>query len=220
MSGPRNEAEGAATPRRKWLAQLGAIVAGFGLTSSPLQADADVEQDSLLDGDAWMKPLRGKHRQFFHAMALAEEPLRMAHNFLDAYRDAFKTKPAHVNAVIGVQGGALFLGLDDSVWKKYELGKMTGFNDPKTGAHAVRNVYAKGGPYTVDALQKRGVAFIMCNTALRNRTQLMADSLRISYDALYAELVAARLPGVSLVPAMVVAVNRAQERGFTYIRAS
>jgi hypothetical protein len=37
---------------------------------------------------------------------------------------------------------------------------------------------------------------------------------------MYSELSGGRLPGVILVPAMVVAINRAQERGFTYIRAS
>ena len=59
----------------------------------------------------------------------------------------------------------------------------------------------------------------MCNTALRMRARGMAADRNESYDQVYTDLSASRLPGVILVPAMVVAINRAQEAGFTYIRA-
>ena len=185
-----------------------------------VSASGTPNEDSLKDGDAWMKPLTGEHRQFFHTVAYAEEPLRMANNFLDAYRDAFGAGAGDVHAVIGVHGGALSLGFDDAIWAKYELGKAGGVMDPATRAPSLRNVYAREGTYNVAALQKRGVVFLMCNTALRNRTTQMSNALNIPYETLYNELSAGRLPGVILVPAMVVAINRAQERGFTYVRAS
>ena len=206
--------------RRRFLATIAGTAAALGLSSTSALASGHRADDSLADGDAWMKPLKGKHRQFFHAMTMAEEPLRMANNFLDAYRDAFKAPEGHVNAVIGVHGSALSLGFNDELWKKYELGKMVKLNDPETGAPALRNVYARGGAYTVESVQKRGVVILMCNTALRNRATAMSKELGVSYETMYAELSAARLPGVTLVPAMVVAVSRAQENGFTYIRAS
>ena len=205
--------------RRRFLTTLAGAAAMMGLPAGA-KAESSSAEDSLKDGDAWMKPLKGKHRQFFHAMSYAEEPLRMANNFLDAYRDAFGAGQGHVHAVIGVHGGALSLGFDDAIWAKYELGKAGNVMDPATKAPAVRNVYAREGTYNVAALQKRGVVFLMCNTALRSRTTQMSAALNIPYETLYNELSGGRLPGVILVPAMVVAINRAQERGFTYVRAS
>jgi intracellular sulfur oxidation DsrE/DsrF family protein len=204
--------------RRRFLTSLAGAAALLGL---PANAHAErFLDDSLKDGDAWMKPLKGKHRQFFHAMSFAEEPLRMSSNFLDAYRDAFGAASGEVNAVIGVHSGALNLGFDDALWSKYELGKSGNVTDPVTKAPAVRNIYAREGTYNVAKLQQRGIVFLMCNTALRNRATQMSSALNVPYETMYAELSAGRLPGVVLVPAMVVAINRAQEHGFTYIRAS
>ena len=205
--------------RRRFLTTLAGAAAMLGLPAST-QASSFRTDDSLKDGDAWMKPLKGKHRQFFHAMSYAEEPLRMSSNFLDAYREAFGAGANDVHAVIGIHGGALNLGFDDALWAKYELGKAGNIIDPATKAVATRNIYAREGTYNVAALQKRGVVVIMCNTGLRHRTTQMSKALNVPYETLYNELSGGRLPGVILVPAMVVAINRAQERGFTYVRAS
>ena len=205
--------------RRRFLTTLAGAAAMLGLPGTT-QAASPRAEDSLKDGDAWMKSLKGKHRQFFHAMSYAEEPLRMSSNFLDAYREAFGADASDVHAVIGIHGGALNMGFDDALWAKYELGKAGNITDPATKAPAVRNVYAREGTYNVAALQKRGVVILMCNTALRSRTTQMSKALNIPYETMYNELSGGRLPGVILVPAMVVAINRAQERGFTYVRAS
>lgn len=206
--------------RRRFLAALAGSAAALGLSGSANRLSARDAQDSTLEGDAWMKSLKGKHRQFFHAMTMSEDPLRMASNFLEAYREAFAARDGEVNAVIGMHGSALYLGFNDDLWKKYEFGKAANINDPATAAPAVRNIFGRGAPLTVEALQARGVLFLACNTALRKRAHAMSEALGVPYDALYAELSEGRIPGVILVPAMVVAVNRAQEAGFSYLRAS
>jgi hypothetical protein len=58
----------------------------------------------------------------------------------------------------------------------------------------------------------------MCNTALRLRSRSIATERGEPYDTVYKDLAASRLPGITLVPALVVALNRAQEKGFTYVR--
>lgn len=208
--------------RRRFLTHLAGAAALLGLpaTAHARSNLSRLDEESLKDGDAWMKLLTGKHRQFFHAMSAAEEPLRMSSNFLDAYRDAFGAAASEVNAVIGVHAGALNMGFDDALWAKYELGKVSNVIDPSTKAPAIRNVFAREGTYNIAALQKRGIVVLMCNTALRNRATQMSIAHGVSYATMYAELSGGRLPGVILVPAMVVAINRAQERGFTYVRAS
>jgi intracellular sulfur oxidation DsrE/DsrF family protein len=214
----------APSPRRKFIGQFAAAAASIAAISafSPLSARAGAirSDDSIADGDAWMKPLKGKHRQIFHAVKAESTPMLMAKNYLDAYQESFHAREGEVNAVIGFHGAALVFGFQDAIWDKYGMGKSSEVNDPSTKAPATRNVFATGGDLAIDTLQKRGVVFLMCNTALRLRTRAMSQSLGVPYDTLYAELAGSRIPGVILVPALVVALNRAQERGFTYVRAS
>jgi intracellular sulfur oxidation DsrE/DsrF family protein len=142
----------------------------------------------------------------------------MANNFLDAYSEAFEAKPGEVNAVIGVHGGALLLGFNDAAWAKYALGKGSSVIDPVTKEAAVKNIFAAGGRLSVAESQKRGVVFLVCNTALRLRSRALAAERGETYEAVYEDLKASLLPGMVLVPALVVALNRAQEAGFSYLR--
>jgi len=208
-------------PRRHFLSQVSAAAASL-IALSPIAGFAQsIAGDKVAgDADAWMKSMKGKHKQIFHAVRAEIQPMLMARNFLDSYEESYGVKPGHVNVAIGFHAGALSFGLNDAMWDKYALGKASEVTDPVTKAPATRNVFATGSELGIDALQKRGVVFLMCNTSLRLRTKAMATSLNVPYDTLYSELSAARLAGVILVPSLVVTLNRAQERGFTYIRAS
>ena len=206
-------------PRRHFLGRAAATIAA--LTGIPGIARAEALSTTFGDDsqhDAWMRQLKGKHRQFFHAIDLNDRAMLMASNYLDAYHNEFAAKPAEVNAVIGVHGGALAIGFTDAAWTKYAFGKSANFMDPITKEPAVRNVFATGGELSVDTLQKRGVVFLVCNTALRLRSRNLAKERGETYEAVYKDLEASRLPGTILVPAMAVAINRAQEKGITYIR--
>ena len=206
-------------PRRRFLgraaATIAALTAGF-----PSAAHADGSLSSAeSEHDAWMKPLKGKHRQFFHTLSAQDTAMLMASNYLDAYAEAFAEKPGEVNAVIGVHGPALSIGFNDAAWAKYAMGKGVNVIDPATKEPAAKNIFATGGALSVATLQKRGVVFLMCNTALRLRSRAIAAERGETYESVYEDLKSSRLPGIILVPALVVAINRAQEAGFTYVRA-
>jgi intracellular sulfur oxidation DsrE/DsrF family protein len=206
-------------PRRLFVGRVAAAIAA--LTGIPGIARADSLSPTLADDsqhDAWMRQLKGKHRQFFHAVDLNDRAMLMASNYLDAYEHDFAAKPGEVNAVIGVHGAALNIGFTDSAWAKYGFGKSANVTDPTTKEPAIRNLFATGGDLAVDTLQKRGVRFLMCNTALRRVSRAIAKERGETYEVVYKDLEASRLPGTILVPAMVVAINRAQEKGIGYIR--
>jgi intracellular sulfur oxidation DsrE/DsrF family protein len=206
-------------PRRRFLGRLAGAIAA--MTGFPALAHAGDMPDMPGDDsqhDAWMKPLKGKHRQLFHAIDLNDRAMLMASNYLTAYENEFGAKPGEVNAIIGIHGGALNIGFTDAAWSKYGIGKANNITDPTTKESAVRNIFARGGDLTVESVQKRGVLVIMCNTALRLRSRAIAAERGETYDTVYNDLAASRLPGVVLVPALVVAINRAQEKGFTYVR--
>lgn len=207
--------------RRRFLSQAAAAAASL-VALSPVAglAQAVSKDKTVGDADAWMKGMKGKHKQIFHAIRAEVQPMLMAKNFLDAYEESYAAKPGQINVAIGFHGGALSFGFSDAIWNKYAIGKSSDVTDPATKEPALRNVFATGSDLSIDTLQKRGVVFLMCNTALRLRTKAMAASLNVPYDTLYAELSGGRLPGVVLIPSLVVTLNRAQEQGFTYVRAS
>jgi hypothetical protein len=208
-------------PRRRFLGSAAAVLASFGLGFPKTALGDDLLSEATADvvHDEWMKRLKGKHRQIFHATAANDTAMLMANNFLDAYSEAFEAKAGEVNAVVGIHSGALSIGLNDAAWAKYGIGKTSSVVDPATKEPALKNIFATGGPLSVEASQKRGVVFLMCNTALRMRSRGLSAERGEKYETVYEDLKASRLPGMILVPALVVAINRAQEAGFTYLRA-
>ena len=71
---------------------------------------------------------------------------------------------------------------------------------------------------SIESLQKRGATFILCNNALTIFAGLVAKKRGLDPAAVYEDLKANILPGVILVPGMVVAVEQAQRAGVTYHR--
>ena len=206
-------------PRRSFVARTAAALAALtaGLPQSA-EAGESYESTDASEHDAWMSGLKAKHRQLFHALDLNDRPMLMATNFLDTYRDAFGAKSGDVGAAIGVHGPGLAIGFTDAAWAKYGFAKTANVLDPATKEPAMKNIFASGTPLGVDTLQKRGVVFLMCNNAMRNLSQGQAKLRGETPEAVYEDLKASRLPGTILVPAMVVAINRAQAAGFSYVR--
>jgi intracellular sulfur oxidation DsrE/DsrF family protein len=71
---------------------------------------------------------------------------------------------------------------------------------------------------SIESLQKRGATFILCNNSLGLFADMVAKARGLQTDAVMADFKANILPGVTLVPGMVVAIEQAQKRGLTYHR--
>ena len=176
--------------------------------------------------NGWLDQLTAKHKQVFDISAYADGGgLFYAKNYFNAHRDAFGTEYPNVQAVLGIHGPAYPIVFADPVWEKFHYGKRNKIKDPRTKAWAVRNVMwqPREGEemyeYSVNALQARGGKFIFCNNVLRFLTRTLARETGVSFEAMRAELVAGLLPNVTVVPAMVVALGMAQERGCAYVYA-
>ena len=66
---------------------------------------------------------------------------------------------------------------------------------------------------------KQGVQLAVCQVATRGIAGTIAEATGGNSDAIYNELVASILSGARMVPAGTVAVNRAQERGYSFVSA-
>ena len=70
---------------------------------------------------------------------------------------------------------------------------------------------------SVDSLLKRGLQLAVCSTATHNFAGVIAAKAGGNADAIYAELTANLLSNSHMVPAGIVTVSRAQERGYTLV---
>lgn len=215
----------APTPRRGFLRQLAASAAmlggGVGVPSLLHSSPPSAAQD-----DDWMRALTGKHRTVFDVSVHRNgRPLLQAKNFLDAWRDAFHVAESQVNLVLGVQADATPLLLSDALWSRYRIGEHFDVVDPSTKTPATKNLFSATNVATpglipaeqsVEALQKRGVRFLMCLNTLGGLAARLSAAGLGAPPEVRAALVGGLLPGVITVPAMVVALAQLQERGLTY----
>ena len=222
--------------RREFIGRLAAGAVAIGLTGSmprALSAEPSTPHD-LKPSDKWLESLKGKHRQFFDAPN-HENGMALLHvrNYLNTMRDTYGVKHPDVTAVVGLYGMSTPLGFNDAMWQKYGLANPIKVMDGSK-APATSNVFFKapdgaaslsvsGAPLaipadsSISALQQRGAVFILCNNAFNVWMGLLAGGDATKAAALRQEFEPNILPGVFLVPAMVVAVNQAQTHGCTYM---
>ncbi len=177
--------------------------------------------------DSWLVGLKGKHRQLFDSPAPAGGiPLVHIMNFLDTYNTAYNVSDAKINTVGTFYGTTTFHGLSDAMWTKYNLSGFLKGVGVDAGEGATANPWRTEpkilgmslAPASIESLQKRGTRFIICNNALSIFAGLVAGSQGLNADAVYADMKANILPGVELVPAMVIAIEQGHRAGLAYHR--
>ena len=90
-------------------------------------------------------------------------------------------------------------------------------------AEGAANLNVSGAPIgipadsSISALQQRGGVFLLCNNAFNVWMGLLGGGDAAKAAELRKEFEGNMLPGIFLVPAMVVAVNQAQTHGCTYM---
>ena len=230
------------TDRRGFLGTMAGAVAVAGL---PI-AGARLAAAEVAGADDWIKEVKGTHRCLFdfpqHKNAM---PLLHILNYINTYNTAYKTGPGQVGAVgtlysAGPQA-SIPLAFNDAIWAKYELGAYLKLKDAN-GAFYTRNVFNKPTqkdlhllmaaiespniPALADAvpalgiesLQKMGAKFILCANALGIWVLELEARGKGKAADIDQELRANLLPGVTIVPAMVIAIEKAQEAGIKYNR--
>jgi intracellular sulfur oxidation DsrE/DsrF family protein len=204
--------------RRSFLTRLAAIGAAFGVprvAAGASSAPAD---------DPWMSKLRGKHRVVFHS----HEPTNglcfaWARNFLNTQREAYGAKDEDSTVIVGLNGRAVGMLYNDAMWAKYPVAKVLGMTHARNPWLAPLEGSGVAATDTVEALTKRGVIVLACNNSLRMGAVRFhpdgAKSDEATRAAFYAEAKANLVPGVEIVPAMIVTLQQAQGRGCAYVYA-
>ena len=226
-----------ALARRSFLARFGAGTAAFGAAfvagapkaEAQSQAPAASWQPVRHAEDDWFEQVPAKHRVFFDTTGAHGfgEAIFVANNTFTANRSGYGLADADVAVVICARHESTPFAYTDAMWAKYGAAlseRAAAFTDPKTKQPPAINVFQAGG-YTallsnqgvlLDAVLKRGVRLAVCSLATRAAASLIARRAGAKADDVFKELTENLVPNARMVPAGIVAVNRAQERGYSF----
>jgi intracellular sulfur oxidation DsrE/DsrF family protein len=183
------------------------------------------------DKDDWLDQLPAKHRLVFDTTAAdgMGEALAFANNYLIVNRNDYGLQNSDLAVIIVVRHFSTVFGYNDAIWAKYgkTLSDLAKFVDPKTKAAPKTNLYNAADAVgslpslgvTLDSLAKQGVRFAVCGMATGYMAGAIAREVNATAEAINAELNANLVANARMVPAGIVAVNRAQERGYSLVSA-
>lgn len=207
--------------RRAFLSRL-----GTGATAAGLTVLADRPADAQSAGpaewharrhteDDWLDRIPGVHRLVFDTTSPEgfDAALRFASNYFTANQSAYGLKNEDLAVAIVARHNSTPFAYTDGMWSKYgvSLAQRSGFTDPATKQPPTLNVYRT----RLDELVRQGVHLAVCQMATRNLAGIVAKAGGTDTDSAYKELVANVVGNAHMVPAGIVAVNRAQERGYS-----
>jgi hypothetical protein len=221
-------------PRRTVLVSLGAIGAAAAACRTEMPPPAAASPPAQFEAtrhpeDDWLDAVPGKHRTFIDASTAsgAGEAMLYANNLYVANQSGYSLPESDITVVVCLRHFATAFAFNDAIWAKYGslMSSMLNFTDPKTKNAPGTNLlnsddYAMQLPNlgnTIDSVVKRGTRFAVCDMATHFFAGQVAMATSGDADAIYQELAGNLIPSSHMVPAGVVAVNRAQERGYTLL---
>ena len=187
--------------------------------------------------DAWLNEVTGNHKCMFdfpqHKRGAGLVHMR---NYIVTYMQAYGTDVADIGTVgtfysIG-PASSITMAFNDDMWAKYRFGEYHELNDPRTGKAATRNLYWETldgdelprvgpiGPFpdaSISAMQeKMGTVFLLCNNAAVALGMHLGMRGQGDPAEITEELLANLQSGIHVVPAMVIAIEKAQANGISY----
>jgi len=163
-------------------------------------------------------------------------------NSLNGLHFGFGVPVDQIRMIGGLHGPANLLNYDDYVWSKYKIGAWLKINDPKTREPAVRNPFyqsavseeaaritastdpnVESSPLqdaSMQGLQRRGVRFLSCHTALEEQVRQLIKYYSRSEDpeTIVRDMLAHTVPHVLVVASMVSAIALLQSEGrYSYV---
>jgi intracellular sulfur oxidation DsrE/DsrF family protein len=212
------------TERRSFLTRLNAGTAALaalalgGTAVAKTKSPATKWEPTRHDQDNWIDELPGKHRMVIDTTSneALGDGLLFASNFIVANRDGYGLKNTDAAIIVVVRHLSTGFGFDDAMWAKYgaQIGPMSGIKTepPKVNPHGT-------GGLSIDSVTKQGVKIAVCAMATRRLAGQIAQGTGGTADAINAELIANLVPEARMVPAGIIVLNRAQERGYSFVKA-
>jgi len=205
------------------------LAAGTGVANA--QSASSGSRPARHTQDDWMDKLPTKHRLVIDTTTPAAfgAAVAYANNFLDADHDGYGLNDQDHGIIIVARHWATTYAYNDAMWAKYSKAMLppTVIDDPKAKRRPTTNLfniatYGMDMPNlgtTIPDVVKRGVHFAVCAKATKFFAGVYAPATGGNADAVYNEIVANLIGNSHMAAAGIVAVNRAQERGYTMATA-
>jgi intracellular sulfur oxidation DsrE/DsrF family protein len=177
--------------------------------------------------DDWLDQVSVKHRMVFDTITPDTLGLTLAFagNFFRTNQREYGLGNSDLAVVIIVRHRSTPFAYNDAMWAKYgvTLAAQSKAEDPKTKMPPKVNIYNAAGygdsiptrGVTMEALARLGAQIAVCSVATRGYASAIAHASGGTVDAIFMELTSNLVSNARMVPAGIVAVNRAQERGYT-----
>jgi intracellular sulfur oxidation DsrE/DsrF family protein len=220
-------------PRRSFLTRLNTVFASLAAMAGVAMAQqkpldkVSQWEPARHDQDDWMDNKRAKHRVVFDTTVseALSDASAFASNFYHANQNDYGIENSDLAVMIVLRHRTAQFGFNDAIWAKYgePIATRAKIEDPKTRQAPKVNLFnvTGGGDsalnkgMTLEALAKLGVQFAVCRLSTRAFAGAIAKATGGKSEEILAELSANLITNARLVPAGIVAVNRAQERGYT-----
>jgi hypothetical protein len=212
------------------IASLAALAAGSSAMAQDKTAPAGRWEPARHAKDEWLDKPGTKHRLVFDTTTPDGfgEALAFAGNYIRVNQSDYSVPNNELAVVIIVRHRSTPFGYNDAIWAKYgtALAAQAKFEDPKSKAAPKANVYNSedyasllpNRNTTLDVLFKQGVQLGVCSVATRAYAATVAAAVGGNVDTINSELIANLAGNSRMVPAGIVAVNRAQEHGYSLVR--
>ncbi len=218
------------TPRRSFLSRLNtgiatlAAMAGAGMAQENAAAGSRWEP-ARHEKDNWLDQNQAKHRMLFDTTSfeIMGDAIAFASNIFRTNRTDYGLEDKDVAVLIVARHRSAPFGYNDAIWAKYGelLAARAKMLEAGAKAPKVNFYYAAGSDRgsnrgnSLSSLAKLGTQFAVCQLSTRAIAGGIASATGQKTDEVFAEISANLIPNSRLVPAGIVAVNRAQERGYT-----
>ena len=191
-------------------ASLAALAMGGLAMAQVKSAPAGRFEPARHDKDDWMDQMPGKHRLVIDTTSADgfRDGLLFASNFMLANRNDYALQNQDMAVIVVARHLSTEFGFNDSMWAKYGAA-LQAKEPPKANPHAA----------SLAPLVAQGVQFAVCSMATRRLAGTIAKAVSGNADTIFAELSANLVANGRLVSAGIIAVNRAQERGYTFVSA-
>lgn len=203
--------------RRAFLSRFPAATALFAGPQPAPAASTPPVAAARHSQDEWLDQAPQKHRVVFDTWMADKfgEAVGFAGNWARINREQYGLSDADLAIVIVARHGTTPFAFNEAIWTKYGalFAANMSTNDKAAHPNPSTNVHAS----RLATLAKQGMRLAVCSLTLRAYTQIIAKDTGAEPDAIQKELTANAIGSAQFVPAGIVAVTRAQERGYALV---
>ena len=193
-------------------AAIAALAVGGVAMAQVKSAPATRFEPTRHDKDDWMDQIPGKHRLVIDTTTPDgfRDGLLFASNFMLANRNDYGLQNQDLAVIVVARHLSTAYGYNNDIWAKYgaSLADAQAKEPPKTNPSAA----------SLASLSNQGVQFAVCAMATSRLAGVIARAVGGNAEAVNIELIANLVSNGRMVSAGIIAVNRAQERGYSFVR--